>query len=197
MRKKAKSFAVEEEQYDKLFALFRENYVEISISYCVNRYIKEFLEYLKAVQSELKKDKSLTVPMPFIIETMAREPIFKKFDSESAAKTEVNELQGKYNTYIKKYPDQAAQYDVNAIDDNVPFPRVVKYLLKGIAEEIKNRGKITEERLDEIAYEVGGKGLQKMIREKSSPAFDKYDPDIKDLAKKFRKTLKKKGKKDE
>ena len=43
MRKKVKLFALEKRPYERLFQMFKDNYVEIRVSYCVNRYLKEFL----------------------------------------------------------------------------------------------------------------------------------------------------------
>ena len=140
MRKKAKSFAVEEEQYDELFQLFKENYVEISISYCVNRYIKEFLEYLKKIKKELNKDASYTVTMPFIIETIAREPIFKVFDSEYSIKEEADDLQNKYNIFIKKHPEKAKNFDISSIEGNAPTKETIGVFIKFLWEDIKRRG---------------------------------------------------------
>ena len=117
MRKKVKSFALEDGPYEKLAAIFKENYVDMGISYCVNRYIKEFVEYLQSVQGELQKDPSYTMPMSFIIETRAREPIFRKFDSVLSIKDEVGELQAKFNTYINKNPERPQELDMANLND--------------------------------------------------------------------------------
>ena len=174
MRKKAKSFAVEEEQYDRLFTLFRENYVEISISYCVNRYIKEFLEYLNAVQNELKKDTSYTVPMTYIIETIAREPIFKKFDTESATKEEVKELQKKYETYIRKNPGMESAFDKENIVKDGSFLKYLEAIIKMIVvEETKLRRELTDDEFVKMIEQHGGKGLLKYVREDFYPKIER------------------------
>lgn len=173
MRKKAKSFAVEEEQYDKLFKLFRENYVEISISYCINKYIKEFLEYLNLVQSELKRDSSYTVPMTYIIETVAREPVFKKFDTESAIKEEVKELQKKYETYIRKNPEKESAFDKDSIVKDGSFLKYLKVIMKMIVvEETKEGRELTDDEIVDLFGRSGGKGLQKYVREDLAPKLE-------------------------
>jgi len=174
MRKTAKSFAVEEEQYDKLFKLFRENYVEVSISYCVNRYIKEFLEYLDAVQTTLKKDSSYTVPMTYIIEMVAREPIFKKFDTESAVNEEVRELQKKYETYIRKNPGMETELDKESIVKDGSFFKYLKAIMKMIVVEETKRGReLTDDEMVDMFRQSGGKGLQKYIREDIAPKIER------------------------
>jgi hypothetical protein len=174
MRKTAKSFAVEEEQYDKLFKLFRENYVEVSISYCVNRYIREFLEYLTAIQTALKKGSSYTVPMTYIIETMAREPIFKKFDTEAAVIEEVRELQKKYETYIRKHPGKEAEFDKESIVKDGSFFKYLKAIMKMIVvEETKLGRELTDDEMVDMFRESGGKGLQKYIREDIAPKVER------------------------
>jgi hypothetical protein len=159
MRKKAKSFAVEEEQYDQLYQLFRENYVEISISYCVNRYIKEFLEYLKNIKKELNKDASYTVTMPFVIEQIAREPIFKVFDSEYSIKEEADDLQNKYNIFIKKHPEKAKKFDISSIEGNAPTKEIFGVYMKFLWEEIRRRN-IPD---DEIGLFIRSYGQEKGI----------------------------------
>jgi 5'(3')-deoxyribonucleotidase len=184
MRKKAKSFAVEEEQYDRLFALFRENYVEISISYCVNRYIKEFLEYLIVVQKEMKKDTSYTVPMTYIIETIAREPIFKKFDTESAIKEEVKELQKKYETYIRKNPGMESAFDKENIVKDGSFFKYLKAVMKIVAiEETKLCRELTDDEFAEKIKQYGGKGLQRYAIEDYYPKLER----LKDITKRNKK----------
>jgi len=174
MRKTAKSFAVEEEQYEKLFKLFRENYVEVSISYCVNRYIREFLEYLSAIQTALQKGSSYTVPMTYIIEMVAREPIFKKFDTEAGVIEEVKELQKKYETYIRKNPDKETEFDKDSIVKDGSFFKYLKAIMKMIVvEETKLGRELTDDEMVDMFRESGGKGLQKYIREDIGPKIER------------------------
>ena len=184
MRKKAKSFAVEEDQYNDLFDLFKENYVEISISYCINRYIKEFLEYLKQVEKTLHKDASFTVPMAFVIEAMAREPVFRKFDSDSAIRDEVEVLQEKYNIYIKKNPEKAGELDATTLSDELEFTKTVRWLAKVALFEVKMGREPTPDELQDIGVQVGGKQFLKAFRVKMGPIAQrlaKYDPDLNDV----------------
>ena len=50
--KKIKSFTMDEEPYEALFGMFKGNYVDVSLSYCLNKYIKEFLRYVEAIQAK-------------------------------------------------------------------------------------------------------------------------------------------------
>ena len=112
MRKKAKSFAVEEETYNQLSEIFKENYVEVSISYCINKYMKDLLEYLQSIKKELQDNDSFTVPMAFIIENVARDTLFEKFDSQQSTYEEITKYQEIYNVYTKKHPEKVKDYDI-------------------------------------------------------------------------------------
>ena len=168
MRKKVKSFALEDGPYEKLFELFKENYVEISLSYCINKYIKEFLEYLNTIQNELKKDKSYTVPMTYIIETIAREPIFKKFDTESSIKEEAKDLQKRYEAYIKKYPEKKQEFDIESIEKEESFVKVLKAITKAMKEVVRQGRDLTDDEYREIVRKEG-KGFVKYVRENITP----------------------------
>jgi hypothetical protein len=185
MPKKVKSFALEEEIYEDVSSLFKENYVDVNISYCVNKYLKELQSYLRSIEKELKGSSVFDVPMSYIIEQVTREPIFPVLSAtgvpgmtESPLRSRVIEFQGKYDTNVKKYPDQVIKYDVNAIDDNVPSSHVIKYIVKAVIEELSTKGPMSVDRGREIAREIGGKPLEKKLREKIAPAFDKIDPVI-------------------
>jgi hypothetical protein len=199
MAKKAKSFAVDEEIYEAVFSMFKQNYVDVNISYCVNKYLKELLSYLRAMEGALKELPEFDVPMSFIIDSVAREPIFKSLNStpgagmtESTVRLEIKEHQRRYDMEVKKYPGQAAKYDISAIDDNVPNAQVIKYIIKTAYEVFKSGGKFPDDRAVEIAREIGDKNLQKKLREKVVPALDRIDPDVKDIVNKFKRRSKSK-----
>jgi hypothetical protein len=166
MRKKVKSFALEDGPYEKLFDMFKENYIEISISYCINKYIKEFLEYLKSIQNELYKDRSITVPMSFIIETVARQPVFKRFESDTAIKEEVKGLQRRYEGFIRKNPELDAELNNNTEKNGSLVASLVKIFKNVLVEEIQQGRDLTDDEIVEITRKHGSKGLQKYIREK-------------------------------
>jgi hypothetical protein len=185
MPKKVKSFALEEEIYEDVSTLFKENYVDVNISYCVNKYLKELQSYLRAIEKELKGSSTFDVPMSYIIEQVTREPIFPLWGTtavpgmtESPLHSRVAEFQGKYDINVKKYPDQVVKYDVSAIDDNVPSSQVIKFIVKAVIEQLTTKGPLSVDRGGEIAREIGGKGLEKKLREKVVPAFDRIDPVI-------------------
>lgn len=184
MRKKVKSFALEEGPYEKLYGMFKEHYVEIGISYCINKYLKEFLEYLQSVKTELDKEPSYTVPMPYIIEIVAREPIFKVFDSEMSIKEELNNLQNRYNVHIRKYPEKVREYDSDKLNAELRFTKVVQWILKAAWQEKKLGRELTDDEWRDLAREIGGNEFLKGLRTRLKPItekMNKYDPDLRDL----------------
>ena len=65
---------------------------------------------------------------------------------------------------------------------------------KAVVEELMAMGKLPDDRYGEIVREVGGKGLQKKIREKIAPKMEKIDPNLKTIIEKVRKGSKKQDK---
>ena len=53
--KKVKSFTMDEGPYEALFGMFKAHYVDVSLSYCLNKYIKELLRYSEAIQGEMNR----------------------------------------------------------------------------------------------------------------------------------------------
>jgi hypothetical protein len=204
MPKKVKSFAMEGEPYEELFKMFRDSYTEVNISYCLNKYVKDLLRYLKPIQEAMKKSPEYNVPMSFIIETTAREPLFKFLDetpsygmTESSLTKELRNFQEKYDEYIKKNPSTKQSNDIGELEKKYPIGSLLAYLGKMVVEDAKSLGKIPDDRFREVALETGGMDLVKFIREKVAPAFEKRDPDLKDAKKKIERSLKRKDKKDE
>ena len=195
MRKKVKSFALEERPYENLYSIFKENYVEIGMSYCINKYLKEFLDYLQSIKKELDKNLTYTVPMAFIIETIAREPIFKVFDSEVSIKEELDNLQTRYNIHIKKYPEKMQEYDTEKLKTELRFTKVVQWILKAAWLEKKLGRELTDDEWLDLGREIGGNEFLKGLRTKLKPVtekMEKYDPDIGDLWEKISNKLFKK-----
>jgi hypothetical protein len=192
MAKKVKSFTLEEEPYEALLKIFRENYVDVSISYFLNKAIKELLLYFQSIQEEIKQSPDINVPMSYVIETAVREPLYRSFDS-SAIQKEVKEFQRKYEIHIKKNPEKISEYNVEMIDDNVSLAKVVQYVTKAFAKQLRERRELTEDEYVELIREAGGKGLDKKIAEKIYPAMQKIDPDLKDVIAKIKKGKKNKG----
>jgi len=175
--KKVKSFTMDEGPYEALFGMFKANYVDVSLSYCLNKYIKELLRYLEAIQGEMNRTGQYTMPMSFVIETVARRPIFQvpedkvlEGSEESSLTAEVNELQREYNRYNKKgaapLVDEAHSRELDTMTGIVKFAKVVA---KIAAREISGRS-LTDDEYVEMVRKEGGKALQKMVREKFAPA---------------------------
>lgn len=187
MPKKVKSFAMEEEPYEELFKIFKDSYAEVNISYCMNKYVKDLLRYLKPISQALKGSSDYNVPMAFIIETKAREPLFKFLDGdpspgadESSLAQELRELQGKYDEHIKKNPPVRRDM-VGKLGSEFPIRALFRYFAKMMVEDAKNLGKTPDDRFAEVAMETGGKELMQFIRDKVLPAFERIDPDVAEL----------------
>jgi hypothetical protein len=188
MPKKVKSFAMEEEPYEELFKIFKNSDAEVNISYCINKYVKDLLRYIKPIDEALNKEPSgYSVPLAFIIETKAREPLFRFLDGEPSAgggesslAQELRELQMKYDEHIKKNPptnnDMAQE-----LGKRYPIGALLKFLAKMAIEDTKNLGSTPDDRFRESALEVGGMELVRFLREKVVPAFEKIDPDVMEL----------------
>ncbi|OPY79669.1 MAG: hypothetical protein A4E64_00313 [Syntrophorhabdus sp. PtaU1.Bin058] len=198
MTKKVKSFAVDVESYNELFMMFKENYVDVSLSYCFDKYTKEMLAYLKSVKNELEESK-ISIPMSFIIETAAREPIFKilsevpsKDGKETPMLREVKRLKEKYDLYKANEPSDKSDIILGKLDKKFKVKATMKYILKTIMEEIKRRGDLTDDEYIQIIRGIGGKEFQKYLREEMAPSLAKIDPDIKEIIKKMFKANNKK-----
>jgi hypothetical protein len=191
MAKKVKSFTMDEEPYDALFKMFKENYVDVSISYFLNKAIKELLVYLQSIQEEIKRSE-LKVPMSYIIEMAVRGTLFKTLDeepaegmNESSLKREAREYQRKYDLHVGKNPQEADKYDINKIDKNVPYSLIIKALTDSVIKEIVQRGGLTDDDFIENVRNRGGKGAQKKIREDIAPFLNKIDPPVSEVVKKI------------
>jgi hypothetical protein len=187
MPKKVKSFAMEEGPYEELFRMFKDSDTEINISYCMNKYVKDLLRYLKPINQALKDSSNYNVPMAFIIDTKAREPLFKFLDGdpspgagESSLSQELRELQGKYDEHIKKNPP-VRRDTVDELGKHVPIGAFAKLIAKMMVEDAKNLGKTPDDRFREAAREIGGEELIQFMRDRLAPALERIDPDVTEL----------------
>jgi hypothetical protein len=190
MPKKVKSFAMEEHPYEELFQMFKDSYAEVNISYCLNKYVKDLYRYLNPIQEKLKKSTEYNVPMSFIIETTAREPLFKYLDEttsegmiKSSLTKELQNLQEKYDEHIKKNPSANQANDIEGLAKKYPIGSLIAYYAKMMVEDTKNLGNTPDDRFREAALEAGGKELVEFIK-RIAPIMDKYNPDIIEVAKK-------------
>ena len=72
MPKKIKSFNVDEDAYNLFAAMLKEYDSELSISYFVDKYLRELSTYFRTMENELKEVNQGKDVMAFIIEQMAR-----------------------------------------------------------------------------------------------------------------------------
>jgi len=76
VRKKVKSFTLDEEIYNSLMAKFKEHKVEGSLSLFVHNSMKELLEYITGIKEELEIKKSAyNVPLSFVIDEVVKNPL--------------------------------------------------------------------------------------------------------------------------
>ncbi len=174
--KKVKSFTMDEGPYEALFSMFKANYVDVSLSYCLNKYIKELLRYLEAIQGEMNRTGQYTMPMSFVIETVARKPIFQVPEDklsagseESALMAEVKDLQREYDRYNKKGGAEVDEAQSRELDTMTAMLKFAKVVAKVAVREITGH-KLTDDEYIEMFKKEGGKPLQKAVRERLAPA---------------------------
>lgn len=191
MRKKVKSFAIDEEPYENLSSKFKENYVDVTISYCLNKHIKELLQYIEMVQKGIEAS-SHTIPMAFVIESVARERVVRVLEPErrpgepeSSLDRELNELQGKYDAHIKRNPSATVDFSKVKLDDS-PIAALLSFVGKVLLMRIRLLRDLTDDELLELAIKEGGKELLKYIRETAAPTLNKIDPELRDIVKRIR-----------
>ena len=81
MRKKhIKTFSVDENIYSELVEIFKKSEPEVSLSYFVDKCLKDLHRYLKHIEEERGKSDQYTVPMSFIIEEVVKAPIISLND---------------------------------------------------------------------------------------------------------------------
>jgi hypothetical protein len=114
MRKKnIKTFSVDVEAYDALVAMFRESGAEVSVSYYVDKCLKELARYLETMKGQKAASEEWTVPLGFIIDRVVRSPIMSMADSQplpglfpADMETEISGWQLEYEAHTKNMPSQ-------------------------------------------------------------------------------------------
>jgi len=110
-KKKIKTFTVDQETYDALVSMFKEYDAEVSVSYYVDKCLKDLLEYLKTLDNLRKREKEkYSVPMSYVIDTIAREPKMSIIECEEPGapyvegSDELEEVQVRYEAERKRIP---------------------------------------------------------------------------------------------
>jgi hypothetical protein len=111
-KKRIKTFTVDTETYDALVAMFREHEAEVSVSYYVDRCLKDLLKYLSTLDDLRRKEPDKhSVPMSYVIDTIAREPKMSIIELEDSAAgpyvvgtDELEEIQIRYEAERKRIP---------------------------------------------------------------------------------------------
>jgi hypothetical protein len=110
-KKKIKTFTVDEETYNSLVSMFKEYDAEVSVSYYVNACLRDLLKYLNTLDDLRKQEKeTYSVPMSYVIDTIAREPKMSVLEYEDevtpyvAGRDELDEIQVRYEAEKKRIP---------------------------------------------------------------------------------------------
>lgn len=111
-KKKIKTFTVDAETYDSLVAMFKEYEAEVSVSYYVDRCLKDLLKYLRTLDDLRKQEaEKYSAPVGYVIELIAKEPkmsILEYVDEPDAqyipGRDELDEIQARYEADRKRIP---------------------------------------------------------------------------------------------
>jgi Mn-containing catalase len=184
MAKAIKSFTVDKETYDSLINKLKDKNVETSISFLLNKYLKELLDYIEAVEEELKKWKEYTVPVSFIINSLKDLPNFDAFRQQGETerrkllKENIDKWQKKFNeaqeekTPLMLNPDEYKEY--KAIEKEYGINDAIKFLFKVLSKQVKMRRELTDEEYKAEENAIGS-GFRAYRKEKIVPKFDKID----------------------
>lgn len=112
VKKKVKTFTVDEGTYDSLVTMFKEYEAEVSVSRYVDRCLKDLLKYLKTLDGlRSQNTDKYTVPMSYVIDMVAKEPKMSIFEYDdepetpyAAGKDELDEIQVRYEAEKKRIP---------------------------------------------------------------------------------------------
>jgi hypothetical protein len=107
VRKKVKSFTVDEEVYASLAGVLKETNPEGSLSLFVHNCMKEFLDYINGIKEELKF-RNYSVPLTYVIDEIIKNPLLMgRTESE-----EFEDPKSPYGThYISKYEIDAEEWN--------------------------------------------------------------------------------------
>lgn len=116
-KKKIKTFSVDEETYNSLVSMFKESGAEVSLSFFVDKNLKDLFKLLQAVRKVKSDDKRYTVPMSYIINEIARTPFIRVLQESELpdssclpGEIELDELQVKYEAENRKIPIEFWRY---------------------------------------------------------------------------------------
>jgi hypothetical protein len=104
MAKKIKSFTVDEDVYNRLVSIFKENRAETSISLYLNNNLKSLLELLEDLEKGIK-EMNYSIPMSYIIDEIVKNSEYSgRLSSEPyEEKLLVSDLEMALNDWQKSY----------------------------------------------------------------------------------------------
>ena len=111
-KKKIKTFTVDEEVYDAVLAMFKESETEVSVSYFLDKCLKDLLRYLEIMKAQKETSAEYTVPMAFIIERTVKSAIISTADEYPVpgmfadTESEISGWQNEYEAHTRNMPSQ-------------------------------------------------------------------------------------------
>lgn len=185
MPKKVRTFTVDVGPYDALVALFKEHKGEASVSFCLDRYIKEALAYFQSIKEGLSGSTAYTVPFSFIVEAAAKTPKFKDLskgsgagDTPSAVTAELDEWQRAYDEEmresLKLTVDPKVFNKVHNAAKTYGVTDVMTFFFRVKLEEAKKGRELTDDEYRGVV-EAMGEGFDEFRKKKVIPALDRID----------------------
>lgn len=167
--KKIKAFSVDEKTYDELITIFRKSESEVSLSFFVDKCLKDLHRYLEHIEKNMKQSDHYTVPMSFIISEVVKAPIVSLYDEVP--------LPGMFQDVTTDLDEWQIEFDAR----NMKIPRIFYQLVRSgkfelspdrkYVIDLKTKVKYTLDKFGELV-EVQDKGVLKkfgMGRSRSKP----------------------------
>ncbi len=185
MAKKIKSFTVDVEAYEGLMGILKESEIDPSVSFFLDKLIKELLNYLKTVKEGLSQSALHTVPFSFIVNSIATTPTFRIFEDEPASGEAKSSLSDELDTWQKKYEEQTRK-ELRLNVDPVLYDEVseaarkygvqdgMSFFFKVMLERAKKGGDLDDDEYRAVVMSMG-EGFDEYRKQKIRPAFDKID----------------------
>lgn len=195
MTKKVKSFTVDEEAYNALGAMFKEYGAESSISSCLDKHIKELLEYFRALGGGLGRLSEHNVPMSFVIDSFLKAPVVDRVEREANGEPirvsvlkELDRWQDAYDEEMRKNIqltlDSGLYKEFSDASKEYGASDVVNFVFKVLLEQTKRGRELTEEEYRAVEDSMG-ESFRKYRRRNLKPKAEKVGDGLDKLLKVF------------
>lgn len=194
MAKKIKTFTVDEEVYNSLIGKLKDKDVDVNISFLLNKYLKEYLDYIEIVEEELKQSKEYSVPVSSIINALGNLHNFDIYNQQSEAekkillKENINKWQKQYDevkhekTSLTLNGDEYKEY--KAIEKKYGINDAIKFLFKVLSRQTLKLRELTVEEYKATEKEIGP-DFREYRKNVIVPKFDKIDKHLDMFFKEF------------